>query len=70
MCTNKMQISGKQNSGSQSDITTNNLDVCILTEIWIRVGDSITDVQMCPPGYKVYSVPRKDRSGGDIAVIY
>ena len=52
------------------DIITNNLVVCILTETWIRMEDSITEVQMCPPGYKVYSVPRNDRSGGGIAVIY
>ena len=32
--------------------------------------DSITEIQMCPPGYKEYSVPRNDRSGGGIAVIY
>ena len=25
---------------------------------------------MCPPGYKVYSVPRNDRSSGGIAVTY
>ena len=52
------------------NIATNNLDVCILTETWIKVDDSITDIQMCPPGYNVYSVPRKDRSWGGIAVTY
>ena len=52
------------------DIITNNLDVCILTETWIRMEDSITEVQMCPPGYKVHSVPRSDRPDGGIVVIY
>ena len=51
-------------------IITNNLDVCILTKTWIRMDDSINEVQMCPTVYKVYSVPRKDRSGEGIAVIY
>ena len=27
-----------------------NLDVCALTETWIREGDDITAIQLCPDG--------------------
>ena len=30
----------------------------------------MTPVQLCPPGFKSKSIPRKDRNGGGIAVVY
>ena len=30
----------------------------------------MTPVQLCPPGFKTISISRKDRTGGDIAVVY
>ena len=30
----------------------------------------MTSVQLCPPGFKVISISRKDKTGGGIAVVY
>ena len=54
----------------QLELVNNNLDLCILTETWIREDDTITPTRLCPNGYKSYSISRKDRVGGGIAVVY
>ena len=36
----------------QVELTSNNLDVCVLTETWIKEDDNITDTRQCPKGYK------------------
>ena len=41
-----------------------------LTETWIKKDDDITPFQLCPSGYKCISIPRKVRSGGQLALIY
>ena len=48
----------------------NNIDICVLTETWIKQDDNITAVNMCPIGYGAVSLPRPDHSGGGIAIIY
>ena len=53
----------------QLELVNNNLDLCILTETWIKEGDNITPTRLCPGGYKSLSIPRHDKIGG-IAIIY
>ena len=48
----------------------NNLDLCILTETWIKEGDTITPTRLCPKGYKSLSISRQDKAGGGIAIVY
>ena len=46
------------------------LDVCVLTETWIRESDDTTAVQLCPDGYSSVSIPREGRIGGGIAIVH
>ena len=48
----------------------NNLDLCILTETWIKEGDTITPTRLCPNGYKSLSISRQDKVGSGIAIVY
>ena len=54
----------------QVELVQNRIDICSLTEPWIRDGDTASETQICPPGYKVISVPRTNRKGGAIAIVY
>ena len=52
------------------ELVNNNLDLCILTETWIKEGDTITPTRLCSNGYKSPSISRQDRVGGGIAIVY
>ena len=52
----------------QVKLVQNRIDICSLIETWIRDGDTAAEIQICPPGYKVISVPRSNRQGGGIAL--
>ena len=54
----------------QHDLTENNFTLCALTETWIRQDDDVTSVQLCPSGFKVISISRKNKTVGGIAVVY
>ena len=54
----------------QVELVQNRIDICSLTESWIRDGDTAAETQICPPGYKAISVPRSNRQGGGIAIVY
>ena len=54
----------------QLELIRNNLDLCILTETWIKEGDTITPTRLCPNGYKSLSISRQDKVGGGIAIVY
>ena len=54
----------------QLELVNNNLDLCILTETWIKECDTITPTRLCPNGYKSLSISRQDRVGGGIAIVY
>ena len=45
------------------------IDVCCLTETWMTENDPVTAGEICPLGYKLQSIPRKDCRGGGVAVI-
>ena len=46
------------------------IDLLFITETWLKQeGDESKQADLCPPGYKLKSVPRCTRAGG-IAVIY
>ena len=54
----------------QLELIRNNLDLCILTETWIKEGDTITPTRLCPNGYKSLYISRQDKVGGGIAIVY
>ena len=45
------------------------LDVCVITETWLKEGDEIGRVALRPEGYEILSSPCPMRSGGGIAII-
>ena len=47
-----------------------NLDVCALTETWMKEGDDTTAMQLCPDGYSSVSILRAGRIGGGIAIVH
>ena len=55
---------------NQLELVNNNLDLCILTETWIKEGDNVIPTSLCPGGYKSLSIPRHDKVGGGTAIIY
>ena len=52
------------------EIVQSHLDLWTLTETWIRDDNTLTETQICPPRYKVVSIPQLGRTGGGIALIY
>ena len=52
------------------ELNDHKLDICALTETWIREGDVTTAVQLHPEGYSAVSIPREGRTGGGIAIVY
>ena len=50
-------------------ILEQDLDICCLTETWLNADDPVTIGELCPNGYKLISIPRKDRRGGGVAVV-
>ena len=52
------------------ELMEHNLDVCALTETWIREGDDTTAIQLCLDGYSSVSIPREGRIGGGIAIVH
>ena len=52
------------------EIYHNNLDLCSLIETWIKLNESTTPITSCPPGNKIFFLPRDDRVGGGVAVVH
>ena len=55
VCNKKDQI--------QEQIVTNNLDLCAITETWIKQDDSMMAKEILPPGYSVSSSPLPRKQG-------
>ena len=54
----------------QVELTNNNLDVCVLTETWIKEDDNVTSARLCPNGYKSLSISRPNGTGGGITIVF
>ena len=53
----------------QLELVLNNLDLCILTETWIKGDDTITPSRLCPSGYKALSISIHGKIGSGIAIV-
>ena len=51
-------------------ILEKNIDVCIITETWLKNDDNVIIGELVPSGYKIDYVSRNGRRGGGIAIIY
>ena len=54
----------------QLELALNSLDLCILTETWIKEDDTITPSRLYPSGYKALSISRHGKISGGIAIVY
>ena len=54
----------------QMEIATHNIDLCALTETWIKQEHNTTILACCPPNYKAFSMPRPNKTSTGIAIIY
>ena len=55
----------------QQLITDEAINVCAITETWIKLEDDFTPKQILPPHYDILSFPHLDgRQGGEMALVY
>ena len=54
----------------QTCIIERSIDICAITETWLRPDDWVSLADITPPGYKALSKPRWDGRGGGIALIH
>ena len=54
----------------QLELIRNKLDLCILTETWIKEDDTVTPTRLYPKGYKSLSISRQDKIGGGMGTVY
>ena len=54
----------------QVEVINNSIDLCALTEIWLKQEDNTTSAVICPNGYKAINIPTPNRMGGGIAIIH
>ena len=46
------------------------VDICLLQETYLRKGDEAKFQEIKDRGWEIFSAPRKERTGGGVAVIY
>ena len=71
----KFALLNAQSANNKSEsicdfITSQKLDICAITETWLRDNDPSSLGAITPNGYDAYHVPRQDRSGGGVAIVY
>ncbi|XP_078000678.1 uncharacterized protein LOC144453296 [Glandiceps talaboti] len=54
----------------QDYLVQNSIDICVITETWLRVKDSATRSACLPPAYNINDFPRQNRTGGGVGVVY
>lgn len=51
-------------------LLTNQLDICCVTETWLKESDEVITANLHPDGYKSLQIPRRIQEGGGVAVVY
>ena len=54
----------------QNYIIERSIDLCAITETWLRPDDQVSLADITPPRYKALSKPRLEGKGGGIALIH
>ena len=55
----------------QEYVVSKDIDVCAVTETWLKEDETFDKKRIAPIGYSVISHPRRDkRVGGGIAMVY
>ncbi len=55
--------------GTLELLKDNNIDICCVTETWLKTNDKAIFAEIHDHGYDIYSKPRRGRGGG-VAFIY
>ena len=56
--------------GIEDIISENDADMMFISETWIKGEDCVKITEMVPNGYDILHIPRDNRSGGGVAIIY
>ena len=52
-------------------VLNNNIDVCIVTETWLKAVDTVSIAALSPPGYSFANFPRQsNRMGGGAGIMF
>ena len=51
-------------------IQTEHVDICVITETWLKSDDDVVMGDLTPNGYTLYNHNRSERMGGGLAVIH
>ncbi len=70
LCYFNAQSAGGKSLSISDYICDNKIDLCCMTESWLKEGDTATEAELKPDGYYLQNKPRQDRDGGGIAIIY
>ena len=68
-CVNTRSIRNKT-SDLVTSMVDDNYDICMITETWLREDDSVKRAECTLPGLNFQDVPRTDRNGGGIGLLY
>ena len=68
-CLFNAQSVGNKTLSISDYIIDNNIDLCIITESWIKSDDHVKIAELVPTGYNVHMISRPQRAGGGIMVI-
>ena len=53
-----------------SDYASSETDILAITETWMKTCDPVIATELTPPGFLLHHVPRLDRVGGEVAILY
>ena len=68
-CVNTRSVKNKQ-PVFVDHITSEDIDLCVITETWLRKDDDTVLANITPAGYDIRSSPRDDKIGGGLAVLF
>ena len=55
----------------QMELNDSNIDICAITETWLKIDDDLIMKMVPPPNYNIHSKPRRTgRQGGGSALVY
>ncbi len=68
-------LANARSAGNKTDelvqyIIEHDIDVFIITETWLKTDDDMKIAELKPSGYAFEHVPRENRRGGGIAIVY
>ena len=53
------------------ELNDSNIDICAITETWLKIDDDLTMKMVPPPNYNIHSTPRTTgKQGGGLALVY